>query len=112
MFCIELNIGTLVNSTVPMNRLVFYIIPYITRGITIRIEALAGGIHCYASDTNQYPSTSNHRWTLFTQDYDDLYLFGGRSAAIYISLLGAYTVNNFTINTTIGDTSIQGIIFK
>ena len=111
---VELAIGTFVNSSVVQNRVAYYFVPFTSSGITIRIEALIGDIRCYASDTNRRPSSSSYVWTLLITEYDDSFLDPsvlGRSpgSTLYIALQGVNPVSNFTMNTTIGDTSIQGV---
>lgn len=111
---VEITVGTLVNTTVAMNRFLYFYLPFSTNGVTIRIDALLGGIRCYASDTNRRPSSTSYVWTLLITDYDDSFLDPsslGRApgSTVYIALQGVNAVNNFTMNTTIGDTSIQGL---
>lgn len=101
------------NTTVAQDRFVYYFIPFSSSGVTIRIDALVGGIRCYASDTNRRPSSRSYVWTLVITDYDDSFLDPstlGRTpgTSVYIALQGINAVNTFTMNTTIGDTSIEG----
>ena len=105
------------NTSVGQNRFVYYFIPFSSRGVTIRIDALVGGIRCYASDTNRRPSSTSYVWTLVITDYDDSFLDPstlGRTPGsnVYIALQGINAVNTFTMNTTIGDTSIQGVVIN
>lgn len=109
----ELSIGALINTSVAMDRFLYFFFPFSSNGVTIRIDALVGGIRCYASDTNQRPSSTSYVWTLVITDYDDAFLdpstLGGTpGSTVYVALQGVNAVNNFTLNTTIGDTSIQG----
>lgn len=102
------------NTSVAQDRFVYYFIPFSSSGVTIRIDALIGGIRCYASDTDRRPSSRSYVWTLVITDYDDSFLDPstlGRTpgSSVYIALQGINAVNTFTMNTTIGDTSIEGI---
>lgn len=110
----ELTIGGFINTTVAMDRFLYFSFPFSSSGITIRIDALVGGIRCYASDTNPQPSSMNYVWTLVITGYDDVFLDPSRlgrtpGSTVYVALQGVNAVNSFTLNTTIGDTSIQGI---
>ena len=101
-------------SSVLQDRFVYYFIPFSSSGATVRIEARAGGIRCYASDTNRRPSSTSYVWSLVITDYADSFLDPstlGRTpgSTVYIALQGINAMNTFTLNTTIGDTSIQGI---
>ena len=97
-----------------MNSFLYFSFPFSSSGITIRINALIGGIRCYASDTNPRPSSMDYIWTLVITGYDDTFLDPSRlgrtpGSTVYVALQGVNAVNTFTLNTTIGDTSIQGI---
>ena len=53
-------------------------------------------------------------WTLVITGYDDAFLDPSRlgrtsGSTVYVALQGVNAVNQFTLNTTIGDTSIRGI---
>ena len=113
-FFIELSVGGLVSGSVGMNRFVYFSIPFFSSGVTVRIEARVGGIWCYASDVDRRPSSNRYVWRLLITDYGDSFIDPstlGRTpgGTLYIGLQGVNAVNNFTINTTIGDTSIQGM---
>ena len=105
------------NTSITMNRFSYFFLPFSSSGVTIRIEALVGSIRCYASDTSRRPSSTSYVWTILITDYDDVFLDPstlGRTpgSTLYIALQGVNAVNNFTLNTTIGDTSIQGMKVK
>ncbi|MCG8626885.1 MAG: hypothetical protein MJE68_33395 [Proteobacteria bacterium] len=94
-------------------RSVIYFVPFPSNGLTIRIEAITGTIRCYASDTSQRPNAMDNVWNLVISEYDDDFLdpFSlGRTpgTTLYITLEGVDTNNEFTLNTTYGDTSITG----
>ena len=112
---IELTIGGLVTGSIGMNQFFYFSIPFFSSGITIRIEARVGGIWCYASDLDRRPRSTSYVWRLLITDYGDSFIDPstlGRTpgSTLYIGLQGVNAVNNFTINTTIGDTSIRGMI--
>ena len=97
-----------------MDRFLYFSFPFSSSGITIRIDAFVGGIRCYASDTNPRPSSMDYIWTLVITGYGDAFLDPSRlgrtpGSRVYVALQGVNAVNSFTLNTTIGDTSIQGI---
>lgn len=100
-----------------MNQSTYFFIPFSSSGLTIRIEALVGSISAYISDENCRPSPESHSWTSLITYYDDVFLqpspyitiSRGHGRALYIALNGVNSVNNFTVDTTIGDTSIRGI---
>lgn len=107
--------GSLVNNAVMQGRFRYFSVPFTSSGLTVRVEATVGSIRCYASDTNPRPSGTDYVWTLVINDYDDAFLDPstlGRTpgSTLYIGLQGVNTVNNFTLDTTTGDTSIQGSI--
>lgn len=109
----ELTIGTLVRNTLQQGRSIIYFVPFPSSGLTVRIEAITGTIRCYASDTNQRPNAMDNVWTLLISEYDDAFLDPsslGRTpgTTLYITLEGVDTSNEFTLNTTYGDTSITG----
>ena len=90
-----------------------YFIPFPSTGLTIRVEALIGTVRCYISDTSQQPNGMDYVWTLLIADYDDIFIDPstlGRTpgSTLYITLEGVATNNNYTLNTTYGDTSITG----
>ena len=102
------------NTSIAQDRFVYYFRPFSSSGVTIRIDALVGGIRCYASDTDRRPNSRSYVWTLVITDYDDSFLDPstlGRTpgSSVYIALQGINAANTFTMNTTIGDTSIEGM---
>ena len=110
----ELTIGTLVRGNLPQGRSVIYFLPFPSNGLTIRVEAITGTVQCYASDTSQRPNSLDYVWTLTISDYDDVFIDPsslGRTqgSTLYITLEGSNTNNNYTLNTTYGNTSITGL---
>ena len=110
---IELTIGSLVRGGLQQGRSVIYFVPFPSNGLTIRLEAITGTVRCYASDTSQRPDSLDYVWTLLITDYDDAFIDPStlgrtRGSTLYITLEGMATNNNYTLNTTYGDTSITG----
>lgn len=105
------------NSTLTANQSLHFRLPLTTAGVTIRIEVLLGSIYSYASDINCRPSSTSYVWTSLITYYDDVYLQPSPfitisrryTRSLYITIQGIEEVNNFTVNTTIGDTSIQSM---
>ena len=89
----------------------FYIFPFLTVGVTVRVEVFRGGVWCYASDTNRNPNSRDYIWRLYISEYNDSYIDPtslGRTAGsfLFIAIEGTESTNSFTLNTTTGDTSI------
>ena len=117
----ELRLRRIVNSTLTANQSLHFRLPLTTAGVTTRIEALLGSIYSYASDVNCRPSSTSYVWTSLITYYDDTFLqpspfvtvgrYGIRSdpRSLYITIQGIDEVNNFMMNTTIGDTTIQSM---
>ena len=109
----EVTIGNPVSDSIGSGRFRYYIFPFLTGGVTIRVEVFRGGVWCYASDTNRNPNSGNYIWRLFISDYNDSYIDPtslGRTAGtfLFIAIEGTELANNFTLNSTMGDTSIAG----
>ena len=109
----ELTIGSFVRGSVQQGRSIIYFTPFPSNGLTIRVEATIGTIRCYASDTSQRPNSLDYVWTLLITEYDDVFIDPSSlsrtpGSTLYITLEGIATNNNFTLNTTYGDTSITG----
>ena len=104
-------IGDPVYDSIGSGQFRFYIFPFLSGGVTIRVEVFHGGVWCYASDTNRNPSSRDYTWRLFISEYDDSYIDPrslGRVAGafLFIAIEGMDTNNDFTLNSTTGDTSI------
>ena len=114
LYCLpEVTIGDSIYDSIGSGRFRYYIFPFLTGGVTIRVEVFRGGVWCYASDTNRNPNSGNYIWRLFISGYNDSYIDPtslGRMAGafLFISIEGMGVTNNFTLNSTIGDTSIAG----
>ena len=91
----------------------YYVFPFLSGGVTIRVETFRGGVWCYASDRNRNPSSRDYIWRLYISGYNDSYIDPrslGRVAGLYlyIAIEGISPVNDFSLNSTMGDTSIAG----
>ena len=109
----EVAIGDPVYDSIGSGQFRFYIFPFLSRGVTIRVEVFRGGVWCYGSDTNRNPSSRDYIWRLFISGYNDSYIDPttlGRTPGdfLFIAIEGIDTTNNFSINSTTGDTSITG----
>ena len=114
----EVAIGNPVSDSIGSGQFRFYIFPFLSGGVTVRVEVFRGGVWCYASDTNRNPSNRDYIWRLFISEYDDSFIDPsslGRAAGslLFIAIEGTQATNSFTLNTTTGDTSISGnVIFN
>ena len=89
----------------------YYIFPFLSVGVTVRVEVFRGGVWCYASDTNRNPSSVDYTWRLYILEYNDSFIDPaslGTTAGTYlfIAIEGLDTNNDFSLNSTTGDTSI------
>ena len=113
MIFTEVAIGNPVSDSIGSDQFRFYIFPFLSGGVTIRVEVFRGGVWCYASDTNRNPSSRDYTWRLFISGYNDSYIDPitlGRTPGdfLFIAIEGIDTTNNFSLNSTVGDTSITG----
>ena len=109
----EISIGGPVSDSIGRGQFRFYIFPFLTGGVTIRVEVFRGGVWCYGSDTNRNPSSRDYIWRLFISGYNDSYIDPrslGRVAGpyLFIAFEGINPANDFSLNSTSGDTSIAG----
>ena len=110
-YVLELTIGDPVYDSITSGRFRFYILPFLTAGVTVRVEVFRGGVWCYASDTNRNPNSGDYIWRLFISDYNDSYidptsLERTAGSFLFIAIEGLSSANNFSLNSTLGDTSI------
>ena len=75
-----------------------------------------GGVWCYASDTNRNPNSENYIWRLFISEYNDSFIDPttlGRvpGAYLFIAIEGTAATNDFSVNSTMNDTSIASECF-
>ena len=106
-------IGDPISDSIGSGQFRFYIFPFLSGGVTVRVEVFRGGVWCYASDTNRNPSSRDYTWRLFISEYDDSFIDPSsldRTAGslLFIAIEGTQATNSFTLNTTTGDTSIAG----
>ena len=107
----EVAIGNQLSDSIGSGQFRYYIFPFLSGGVTIRVEVFRGGVWCYASDTNRNPNSGNYIWRLLISEYGDSYIDPrslGRVAGafLFIAIEGMDTNNDFTLNSTTGDTSI------
>ena len=106
-----MSIGDPVSDSIGSGRFRYYIFPFLSRGVTIRVEVFQGGVWCYASDTNRNPNRRDYIWRLYISEYNDSFIDPaslGRAAGTYlfIAIEGTGFTNDFTLNSTMDDTSI------
>ena len=111
----EVAIGEPVYDSIGSGQFRFYIFPFLSGGVTVRVEVFRGGVWCYASDTNRNPSSRDYIWRLYISRYNDSYIdpttLGSTPGDfLFIAIEGIDTTNDFSINSTAGDTSITGKI--
>ena len=116
VFFSEVAIGDPVYDSIGSGQFRFYIFPFLSGGVTVRVEVFRGGVWCYASDTNRNPSNRDYTWRLFISRYNDSFIDPtslGRTPGdfLFIAIEGIDTSNNFSVNSTAGDTSITGIYY-
>lgn len=101
------------SDTIGSGQFRYFSFPFTTRGVTIRVDVFSGGIWCYASDTERNPSRLSYTWRLFISEYDDTFIDPGTLGRtpgqfLFVALEGVDSANNFTLDSTEGDTSIAG----
>ena len=104
-------IGIPVSDTITSGQFRYYIFPFPIEGITIRVEVFSGQVWCYGSDIERNPSSHNYVWSLFISGYDDTYIDTASlertpGAFLFVAIEGVSLSNDFTLNSTVGDTSI------
>lgn len=92
----------------------YYVVPFTSGGITVRLDVSVGYISCYASDTTRNPNPYDYVWLINTAGYADGFLdpaaFGRPGAKyIYIALIGGSITNTYILNTTTGNFSSHGM---
>lgn len=92
----------------------YYILPFLVEGITIRVELSDGEVWCYASDVDRNPNNESSIWSFFITGYDNTnidprFLSRPPGYSLFIAIEGVNsTSNNFTLNSTTGNTAIRG----
>ena len=106
-----MTVGSPVSDSIGGGQFRFYIFPFLSEGVTIRVEVFNGGVWCYASDTNRNPNSGDYRWRLFISEYNDSFIDPatlGRAAGtfLFVAVEGTQLTNDYTLNSTRDDTSI------
>ena len=87
----------------------YYLFKSFTGGITIQMEVLHGGMRYYISYTDRNPSSESYGW-ISVSDFEYIYIAPVSSSGrdtLYLAIEGTETTNNFTINSILGNYSIQ-----
>ena len=97
-------------STLEQNQTAFFQYTLPEEGLTLKLEVETGLIVCFASNRIENPNEALYNFRVETNSSADVYisldnLQGNSSTTIYISCEGRSGVNNFTLNTTSGDTT-------
>ena len=113
-YSLEKSIGEYSSAVISQGQFGYYSIPFLNGGVTIRVEVFSGRVWCYASDMDRNPDSSNYIWRLFISEYGDSYIDPSSlerpaGAVLYVAIEGDDTTNNFTLNSTTGDTSLTSI---
>ena len=105
-----MNIGEAVSGYCDNGQFRFYILPFLTEGVTIRVEVSIGEVWCYVSTTDQNPHNESYTWKFFISDYNDFTFSPGAANAesLFLAIEGLDSTNNFILNSTTGNTAITG----
>ena len=108
-----MSLGSAVSASIARGVIKYYSVPFVSGGITLRLDVTVGYITCYASDTIRNPGPSNYVWLINTRGYADGFIDPtqfGRSGTrfIYIALVGNNLLNTYVLNSTAGNFSSQG----
>ena len=107
-------VGQAITSTLEQNEVTFVQLSLPNDGLTISIDVTVGAIVSYGSNKIQNPNEafydfklSNSRPEIFvtTDTFDSVKIVNFTNIMIYISIQGQSASNQFTMNTTIGDTT-------
>ena len=106
-------------GTLERNQAAFFQYTLPEEGLTLRLEVEIGLIVLYASNKIRSPNEAFYDWRLETRSSTDIYIslegispIGKRqvlqsvNTTIFVSIEGQSLINNFTLNTTYGDTTI------
>ena len=106
-------------GTLEQNQAAFFQYTLPEEGLTLRLEVEIGLIVLYASNKIRSPNEAFYDWRLETRSSTDIYIslegispIGKRqvlqsvNTTIFVSIEGQSLINNFTLNTTYGDTTI------
>ena len=102
-------------STLEQNQVAFFQFNLPEEGLTLRLEVRVGLVVLFASNKIQNPNEAFYDWKLETSSSADVYIslegitkqqvLQSVNATIFISIKGQSGVNNFTLNSTSGDTT-------
>ena len=96
-------------STLEQNQTAFFQYTLPEEGLTLRLEVETGLIVCFASNRIENPNEALYDFRVETSRISDVYISldnsQENSSTIYISCEGRSGINNFTLNTTSGDTT-------
>lgn len=108
-------------GTLQQNQVAFFQFTLPEEGLTLRLEVQTGLVVLYASNKIQNPNEAFYDWRLETRTSADVYIspddleesssltkrqvLQSLNTTIFISIEGQSGINNFTLNTTYGDTS-------
>ena len=97
-------------STLEQNQTAFFQYTLPEEGLTLRLEVETGLIVCFVSNRIENPNEALYDFRVETSRISDVYisldnLQENSSTTIYISCEGRSGINNFTLNTTSGDTT-------
>ena len=110
----DILVGSGVLDTLSQGQFRYYEYPFPVIGLTIWLSVGLGRVVCYASDRVLNPSEDNgYDWKIETSGFVDTFLDPaslGRpaGAAVFIALQGVLVANNFTLNSTSGNTETIG----
>ena len=102
-------------STLEQNQVAFFQFNLPEEGLTLRLEVRIGLVVLFASNKIQNPNEAFYDWKLETSSSADVYIslegitkqqvLQSVNSTIFISIKGQSGVNNFTLNSTSGDTT-------
>ena len=106
--------GSGVLDTLIQGQFRYYEYSFPVTGLTVRLDVGLGRVVCYASDRIPNPSEDNgYDWKIEASGFVDTFLDPaslGRPAGVivFIALQGVLDANNFTLNSTTGNTETIG----
>ena len=110
-------------GTLEQNQKAFFQFALTEEGLTLKLEVQVGFIVLFASSKIQNPNGAFYDWRLETRSSADVYISqddldetssvakrqvlqsSNSTINVYISIEGQSGINNFTLNTTYGDTT-------
>ena len=96
-------------STLEQNQTAFFQYTLPEEGLTLKLVVETGLIVCFASNRIEIPNEAFYDFRVETSSSADVYInldnLQDNSSTIYISIEGQSGINNFTLNTTSGDTT-------